>query len=159
VLSVTGTFHHNEVAMGEVVWMAEAWSKGVGNFIMEWLVIFGTFVTMAATQSLPLLTLMIWIGVFAAFDYKARAQLPELAPMILAALYVSMVVLCFYTCVGWWTERLAYPIIPPLLAAVAASAVAISARMEPRRRALAAGCIAIMVAQMINVVVKDGPWS
>lgn len=160
VLAVNGSFYNGEVAAGEVVWMGEAWSKGVGNFITEWFVIFGTFVKMAANQSLPLLALAVWVGAVAIHDPKARAQLPSLVPMMLAALYVSVVVLCFYTCVGWWTERLAYPIIPPLLAAVAAGAIAISARMEANRRALlAAGCIAIMLAQALSVVLKDGPWS
>jgi uncharacterized membrane protein len=78
----------------------------------------------------------------------------------LAALYVSFVVLGFYTCCGWTVDRLAYPLIPALLAAVAVAAVVVARRIDAERRPIfALGCALIALAQMVHVVVKDGPWS
>ena len=160
VRATVGSFHHTEVAIGEVVWMADAWSKGVGNFLAEWFGMLGMFAQMAAFQALPLVALLAWIFLIAAFDSKARAQLPLLAPIATGALYVSAALLGFYTCVGWTADRLAYPVLPPLMAAAAAGAVVIAGVLDRRgRTVLASGCAALAVAQIIYEVAKDGPWS
>jgi hypothetical protein len=156
----TGSYYQEEMAQGEVVWMMEALSKGYGNFIAEWFGTLGTFLMMAAPQALPLVVLLAWVTVAAIIDRRARERLPSLMPMALAALYVSLAVLCFYTCVGWTATRLAYPILPPLLAAAAAGAVVVASHMDRSRRTVfAVGCVGILAVQMVYLVVKDGPWS
>jgi hypothetical protein len=160
VRATTGSFHNTEVALGEVVWMADAWSKGVGNFLVEWFGMLGAFLQMAARQALPLVALLAWVGLIAAFDQRARAQLPALAPVAAAALYVSAAILGFYTCVGWTVERLAYPVLPPLMAAAAAGAIAVAGVLDRGgRTVLAAGCAALAVGQIVYEIAKNGPWS
>jgi hypothetical protein len=80
------------------------------------------------------------------------------APVALAAAYVSVAVLGFYTCVGWTVDRLGYPIIPVFLGVVAVAATLMAQHLE-RRTVFAAGCVLIAVAQIIYVAAKEGPWS
>ena len=160
VRAVTGGFFHMELALGEVSWMAKSWAKGPGVLVADWLDKAWQFIAFAAPQAIALAGLTAWLLLAALFDPAAKASLKRTLPMAWAALYVSFVVLGFYTCVGWTVDRLAYPIIPPLLAAAAVGAVAIARRLNAQRRhVFAAGCALIALAQVIYVVLKDGPWS
>jgi len=78
---------------------------------------------------------------------------------VIAGLFVSVLVLIFYTCVGWLVPRLAYAMLPPLIVAIGALAVAAVGELPPYgRRALASAYLVLVLAQMVFEVVKDGPW-
>jgi hypothetical protein len=160
VRSVTGSFFQAEIALGQVVWMAESWSEGATVFLIDWFDTAWQLIELAAPQLLAVAALSGWVILWAAFGQFAKADLQSVAPVIIAALYVSVAVLVFYTCVGWLNDRLAYAIIPSFLAAAASGAVVVLHRMgTPRRIAFAAGCAIIAIAQLIFVAGKDGPWS
>jgi hypothetical protein len=156
VRATTGDFFQFELAQGEVVWMADAWAKGAGVFLHAWFAKAWKLVGMAP-QVVP-------VGVLAAlvawFAFRRRSALAPAYPVMVAALYVSAAMFGFYTCVGWTVERLAYPIVPPLLLGVAAAAMAVARQLnEAGRRRFALATAALAVAQAVYVVAKDGPWS
>jgi hypothetical protein len=164
VRATSGGFFAAELNLHQVVWMKDALAQGLGVFLAKWFGYLGELLGFAAPQALGLAILIGWLiaGVGAALWTRriALANLAPAIPMIAIGLYVSLAVLGFYTCVGWITERLAYPMIPPLLIAAGATAVTIAQRLAPRSRAvLAGGCLAIAAAQVIYEVAKQGPWS
>jgi hypothetical protein len=158
VIEVVGDFFQAEMAIGEVVWMAESWAKGVDVFIADWLEKAWKLIAFAAPQAIAVAVLAAWLAIWAFIDPRARAVVRAVAPVALAAAYVSVAVLGFYTCVGWTVDRLGYPIIPAFLGAVAVAATLMAQHLE-RRTVFAAGCVLIAVAQIIYVAAKEGPWS
>ncbi len=164
VRTTTGHFFNAELDLRQVVWMKDALEEGLGTFLAAWFGNLGDLLAFAAPQALALAAFVVWLAltVFVSARRGAgeRAPLAAALPAIGIGLFVSVAVLGFYTCVGWVTDRLAYPMIPPLVAAAGASALLIARRLPPRRREVcAAGCLAIALAQTIYVVVKEGPWS
>jgi hypothetical protein len=114
----------------------------------------------AAPQALPLAMLVVLLGLAALRDRNAAAGLRAAFPIALVGLYVGAAFLGFYTCVGWYSDRLAYPAVPPLLITAGIVAATMADRMAPRRRqTLAYGCVGLALANLVWVVVKDGPWS
>jgi hypothetical protein len=160
VIQVVGDFFQAEMAIGEVVWMAKSWAKGVDVFIADWLEKAWKLIAFAAPQAVAVAGLAAWLTIWAVIDPRAKAAVRAVAPVAIAAAYVSFAVLGFYTCVGWTVDRLGYPVIPALLGAVAVAAFLIARHLEPQRRTIfAAGCVLIAVVQIIYVAAKDGPWS
>jgi hypothetical protein len=153
-----------ELDLKQVVWMKDALADGIGALLAQWFDYLGELLEMAAPQAIALAALVGWLALSLVIAVRRRQiALPELSaavPMIAIGLYVSFAVLGFYTCVGWVTERLAYPAIPPLLFAVGATAILIARRLPTGARSLlAGGCLAIAMAQIIYEVAKEGPWS
>jgi len=160
----TGQFFNAELDLRQVIWMKDELDKGVGMFLARWFGYLGELIAFAAPQAIAVVVFVAWLAVTVFVQLGRRrwqpASLSPALPAIAAGLYVSAAVLGFYTCVGWVTDRLAYPMIPPLVAAAGAAALVIAQRLPPRRRPVfAAGCLAIAIAQMIYVVIKDGPYS
>jgi hypothetical protein len=155
VRATTGTFFHFEMAQGEVVWMADAWRQGWSTFAHEWFTKLGLLLSLAAPQAGPTLVVTL---LFIAVMWRTR---PRAVWSILAAGFLaSAAVLGFYTCVGWTAERLAYAMLPPLIAALGTAAAIGAARLGAPHRHRVAGAFALVAAaQMIYIVVKDGPWS
>ena len=164
VRATTGGFFNAELDLHQVVWMKDALARGLGVFLAQWFGYLAELLVFAAPQMLGLATLIVWLVASAVVAIRTRRVAPKnlasAVPMIITGLYVSCAVLGFYTCVGWITDRLAYPMIPPLVIAAGATAVAIAQRLAPWPRAvLAGGCLAVAAAQVIYEVVKLGPWS
>ena len=164
VRATSGAFFAAELDLHQVVWMKDALAQGLGVFLAQWFGYLGELLGFAAPQALGLAAFLVWLAASAAAAMWTRriapANLSIAMPMIATGLYVSCAVLGFYTCVGWITDRLAYPAIPPLVIAAGATAVAIAQRLAPWPRAvLAGGCLAIAAAQVIYEVAKLGPWS
>ncbi len=114
----------------------------------------------AAPQAVPLAMLVFLLVAAALRDRNAAAGLRAAFPIALVGLYVGAAFLGFYTCVGWYSDRLAYPAIPPLLIAAGVVAATMAGRMELRRRqTLAFGCAGVALANLVWVVAKNGPWS
>jgi hypothetical protein len=160
----TGHFFSAELDLRQVIWMKDELGKGLDVFLVQWFDYLGQLISFAAPQAIALVAFVVWLALTVFIQVARRGrQLASLSPAlpgIAAGLYVSAAVLGFYTCVGWATDRLAYPMIPPLVAAAGAAALVIAQRLPPRRRPVfAAGCLAIAIAQIIYVVVKDGPFS
>jgi len=153
-----------ELDLKQVVWMKDALADGIGALLAQWFDYLGQLLEMAAPQAIALAALAGWLALSLVIAVRRRQiALPQLSaalPMIAIGLYVSFAVLGFYTCVGWITERLAYPAIPPLLFAAGATAILIARRLPTGARSLlAGGCLAIAMAQIIYEVAKEGPWS
>jgi hypothetical protein len=161
VRATSGGFFAAEINLQQVVWMKDALAQGLGVFFAKWLGYLGELIAFAAPQALGLVALVAWLVAIALWTRRiSLANLAAAMPMIATGLYVSCAVLGFYTCVGWITDRLAYPMIPPLVIAAGATAVALAQRLAPRPRAvLTGGCLAIAAAQAIYEVAKLGPWS
>lgn len=160
VRTTTGAFFHAEMADGELVWMTEDWAKGIGYFVHEWFGSLREQLGFMAPQTIPLAALIVWIAIFALRHRTALRGASHLWPIVPAGLYVSIAVLGFYTCIGWGAPRLAYPPIPPLIAAAGAVALVLNQQLPTtERRELPAGFLIIALVQMVVVVVKEGPWS
>lgn len=159
-----GHMFYAELSDNEVVWMKDALAHGVGTFLAGWFGNLGQLVAMAAPQALALTALVGWLG----FTFVRAARRGEIEdgrvtaalPMVGTGLYVSFAMLGFYTCVGWMAPRLAFPMLPPLVAAAGATALLLARRLPPGpRTVLAGGCLAIAAAQIVYEVAKQGPWS
>ena len=160
VRTTTGAFFHAEMADGELVWMAEDWAEGIGRFVHEWFGSLWEQLGYMAPQTIPLAALIALLAIFALRHRTGLRSADQVWPIVFAGLYVSIAVLGFYTCVGWGAPRLAYPTIPPLIAAAGAVALVLNQRLPGTERwELPAGFLIIALAQMVVVVVKDGPWS
>ena len=86
VRSVTGSFFHTEIALGQVVWMAKSWSKGMTVFLIDWFDRAWQVIELAAPQLLAVAGLFGWVILWAAFGQFAKADLQSVAPVIIAAL-------------------------------------------------------------------------
>lgn len=160
VRTTTGAYYSAELADGDVVWMAEDWAQGIGHFVHEWFGSLWEQMRYMAPQAIPLAALIIWLAVFALRHRGALRGADQVWPILAAGFYVSLAVLGFYTCVGWGDPRLAYPQIPPLIAAVGAAALILNRKLPAaERRELPAGFLTITLAQVVVVVSKYGPWS
>jgi hypothetical protein len=161
---VVGHFSSAELDMDEVIWMKDALGKGLDAFLAQWFGYLVQLLKFAAPQVIALGVLLAWLAATVVVPTMRRkgeiAHLSAALRVIAIGLYVSTALLGFYTCVGWIVERLAYPVIPPLVAAAGAAAVLVARQLPPGRRSiLAGGFLVIALAQMIYVVAKDGPWS
>jgi 4-amino-4-deoxy-L-arabinose transferase-like glycosyltransferase len=160
VRAKTGAFFQYEMAQGQVVWMANAWAKGMGPFLGQWLKNLWSLLVFAAPQAIPLAAIIAWLAIFALRHRAAYRGAAKGWTTLVAAVFVSIAGLGFYTCVGWIVDRLAYPMIPPLIIAAGAAALARTSNLSSKQgRELAGGFLFIAIAQMIFVVVKNGPWS
>lgn len=161
VRAVTGGFYQFEMAHeDQVVWMGRAWASGAGAFAADWLGRAWELLTAARAQALPLGALGTCVALAALCDRGARDGLRLALPVLWAGLLVGAVVLGFYTCVGLTVDRLAYPVLPALLAAAGAGAWDAVGRLSAGRRSvLAAGIAVVALAQVVWVILKDGPWS
>jgi hypothetical protein len=159
VVATTGEFFHIEAEhFGQVVWIVEALEQG--SFLRRFFMTLGELLAFAAPQALPFAMLAVLLGVAALRDRNAAAGLRATLPIAVIGLYVSVAFLSFYTCVGWYSDRLAYPAIPPLLITAGVAAATMAGRMDPRRRRmLASGCAGVALANLVWLVAKDGPWS
>lgn len=155
-----GAFFHAEMADGELVWIAEDWAKGIAYFVHEWFGSLREQLGFMAPQTIPLAALIVWLAIFALRHRTALRGAGHLWPIVAAGLYVSIAVLGFYTCIGWGAPRLAYPLIPSLIAAASVIALVLNQQLPTaERRELPAGFLIIALVQMVVVVVKEGPWS
>jgi hypothetical protein len=159
VVRTTGEFFHIEAEhFGQVVWMLDALQQG--SLLRRLFMTLGELLAFAAPQALPSAMLMVLLAAVGLHDQHAAAALRASLPIGAVGLYVGAAFLAFYTCVGWYTDRLAYAAIPPLLVAAGVMAAATTARMDPKRRqVLAFGCAGVAFANLVWVVAKDGPWS
>jgi hypothetical protein len=159
VVRMTGQFFHIEADhFGQVMWILSALEQG--SFLRRFFMTLGELLGFAAPQALPLAMLLGMLAILAWHDRDAAAGLRAAFPVALVALYVSAAFLGFYTCVGWYSDRLAYPAIPPLLIAAGAAAATMVSRMDPLGcQRLTRGCAGLALANLIWVVIKDGPWS
>ena len=90
----------------------------------------------------------------------ARTALRNSTAPVAAGVLVSGALLVFYTCVGWVFARLAFPIIPPLIVATGAFALALAQSLDPARRIiLTRGIVILTIANLLYGVAKDGPFS
>jgi hypothetical protein len=158
VVHRTGEFFHIQAEqLGFVVWVSEA--LGQGTFFSRFLMTLRGLLALAAPQAMAAALLGGLLGVVAVLDRAAAAALRAALPLVLIGLYIGTAMLGFYTCVGWVSDRLAYAAIPPLLAAAGAAAAAMARRMDgPGRRRLAIGYLGVALANLVWVVIKDGPW-
>jgi 4-amino-4-deoxy-L-arabinose transferase-like glycosyltransferase len=160
VRAKTGAFFQYEMAQGQIVWMANAWAKGMGPFLDQWFKNLWELLAFAAPQAIPLVAVIAWLAIFALRHRGAYRGAARGRATLVAAVFVSFAGLGFYTCVGWIVDRLAYPMIPPLIVAAGAVALALTSNLSSKQgRELAGGLLFIAIAQMIFVVVKNGPWS
>ena len=158
--SITGGFFIGELGDREVVWMADSWANGMGAFMIDWFAKAWQLIVFATQKAIPLFVVVVWLMLAVAFDRRSKCALRSVATVAILAAYVSVAVGAFYTCVGLIVDRLAYPIIPPLLAAAAVASVTVARKMDYRHRWLfAAGYALVGVAQLVYVVAEDGPWS
>ena len=88
-------------------------------------------------------------------DFAAlRAMLPVLA----AGLFVSALMTAFYAATGLIVARVAYAMVPPLLAIAGSAAIVTVRRLEGRARwALGLGCFLIAVTQTAIFILKMPP--
>ncbi len=161
VREVTGDFFSAEVNEEAFVWMLQTWNHGFSTLVAEWLSKFDWMLRYAAPQALALFVAVLFLLWMAWKNpVNARRALRDSSASTGAGLFVSGAILVFYTSVGWIFPRLAFPIIPPLIVAMGAFAVAFAQSVRPELRLiLTRGISMIAVANLIYVVAKDGPFS
>jgi hypothetical protein len=156
----TGSFFHAEVSIGEVAWMAESWSKGAIFFVFDWIEHAWSLVVLAAPQAATVLALTTWTVLVATLQGRFIDIWRKKRIEILMAFFVSLVTLGFYTCVGLLVDRLAYTVVPPLVAVTALISVALIEQSDRRsKNVFVAGYVLIALTQALHVIIKDGPWS
>ena len=156
----TGSFFQAEVSIGEVTWIAESWSKGFTVFVFDWIAHAWGLITLAAPQAAPIFILVMWVVLSAVWNGCLKDIWRTKQPELLIPVFVSLVTLAFYTCVGLLVDRLAYAVIPPLL--VTAGLIGfglLDASRQQSKNGLVFGCVLIALVQVVHVIVKDGPWS
>lgn len=160
VVHETGQFFNQELRMGHVVWMRDAWRVGAGHLASEWLENLRELGALAAPQAIPAAVLL---GLALLVALEARALRPLSArtrSIALLALLVSGLAGAFYASVGFITARLAFAMVPSLVVLAGACAIALTSVLDARRRwAVAAVCATIAVVCAVYAVVKDGPYS
>jgi hypothetical protein len=158
----TGDFYSHELSSGLGAWMVVAWAhSGVAGLLDGWVLHLVTLVKLAAPQAIPIVMVAVLILLMAITQREiVHVALRPQMPVAMVGLFVSIVVAIFYASAGYTPARLAFAIIPPLVVVVGALAVAAVQHVEAtRRRVLAYGCVMITTAQLIIVIVKDGPYS
>jgi len=152
----TGGFYSAEVAeYGLVVWMRDAWGHGAGTLATALVQKLGRLLGFAATQAIGVALIFAWVLAVPMFG-GVRVQLRPVLQVIGAALLVSALAAAFYTSVGLIESRLAYATVPPLIAIAAAAGVTSARQISPRYGCLlAAGCLAIAVAQTLVTVINS----
>ena len=157
-----GSFHSAELTEYAFRWMGELWSKGFDALLGRCLEIVAGLLAGAVPQMLSLFALLLFLVIIALMEPKAAASAwRQTAPSVIMGIGVSVVVLAFYTGVGWIFDRLAYPIIPSLVVAGGMFALALSRQIKNpnRQRVVTAGCVIIAVGNLLYEVIKDGPYS
>lgn len=161
VLASTGDFHASETRdNGMLIWMFDALSVGPGALAARLFDNAHVLINQAKPQAVAIAAaaLLTLLAVIATAG-RSLAVLRRAGGVVIAGLFVSALVLIFYTCVGWLVHRLAYAMLPPLIVAIGALAVAAVGELPPYgRRALASAYLVLVLAQMVFEVVKDGPW-
>lgn len=157
----TGGFYHHELAQGQVLWMADALGHGIGPLLNGWSQNLWALIKLASLQAVPIAAVIVFTLAMAVVQREiVGAALGPVLPIAMAGIFVSVVIAAFYSSVGFITARLAFAMIPPLIVVAGAVAVAVTQRLEAtQRRVLAYGCLMITTAQLIFVIVKDGPYS
>ena len=157
----TGDFYHHGLAQGQVIWMSDALVHGVGALLSGWLQNLAALSTLAAAQASPIAAVIVLLLMMAVVQREiVGAVLGPMLPIAMIGIFVSVVITVFYSSVGLIAARLAFAIIPPLIVVVGVVAVTVMQRLEAtQRRVLAYGCLMITTAQLIFIIVKDGPYS
>ena len=161
VRTTTGDLFSAEVNEEAFVWMLRKWDIGSGALVAEWFKKFLWMLRDAAPQAFSLLVLVLFLISMAwKKPVNAGNALRGASASVCLGLLVSGAVLVFYTCVGWIFPRLAFAIIPPLIVAAGAFAVAFAQSLGRKHGLiLSRGISIIAAANLIYVVVKDGPFS
>jgi hypothetical protein len=157
VRSMTGGFYHHELALGEVTWIETAWSQGALVLFRALATNAWQLVELALPQALPAFAILAWASLAAA----SAKQLPALratVPVVVAGLFVSALMIAFYAATGLIVARVAYAMVPPLVAIAGSAAIAGVRSLDERRRlTLALGCLAIALAQAAVFILKMPP--
>lgn len=161
VKAKTGEFFSQELAMGQIVWMRDAWHEGAAVLAHKWWEHLRDLLKLAAPQAVPVLALLVLAGVVAALRWRTvRSALRQALPLLTTCVLVAWLAASFYTCVGLINERLAFTVVPALLVLGGALLVTLAKALPLReQRWLARAGIAIAVAQALYSWTKDGPWS
>lgn len=154
VVSTTGQFYQHEIALGQVVWMAQAWQDGGAALVLTR--IGGNLLDLsrlAAPQAVAPAAALLWT---AAFALRQGGSTRPPALLVASACLATVTGPAFFSLTGLIEARVAYTAVPPLLALVAAFAATARAKDG---WGLAAGLWVIAATQAVYTVVKDGPWS
>jgi hypothetical protein len=157
----TGGFYSHELGSGLAIWMADALGHGIGLLLSVWSQNLWALVKLASLQAVPIAAVVVFTLMMAVVQRGiVGAVLGPMLPIAMIGILVSAVIAVFYSSVGLITARLAFAMIPPLIVVAGAIAVAVVQRLEAtQRRVLSYGCLMITTAQLIFVIVKDGPYS
>jgi hypothetical protein len=153
----TGGFYHHEVALGQVVWMQEAWQDGVAALVRGLAQNVWALIELAARQALAVGAVLLWTIAMLIPAARATVLRPFL-PVAAAGVFASAIIALFYASVGLIVSRLAYALVPPLIAIAGAAAMAAAHTLSQRRSVLLAlGCLLIAVVQFAIVVIEPPP--
>jgi len=152
----TGGFYNAEVVeYDSVVWMRDAWAHGATALATALAQKLGRLIELAATQAIGVAVMLAWV-LAVPICAGTRVQLRAVVQLIGAALFVSALAAVFYTSVGIVEVRIAYAMVPPLIAIAAAVALASARQVSPRCGwFLASGCFVVAVTQALVTVVKS----
>ncbi|HEU4881447.1 MAG TPA: hypothetical protein VFT45_04350 [Longimicrobium sp.] len=156
----TGSFHAPEVARyRQFVWMADAAARGPGAFAGELAANLGEYVGMvgraAAFPALMVASLALAMhvrgGIRAAGEHERRVGV-AVAVYLLASLP-------FFGLMGFYATRLAWTVVPALLAVMALETAALRDRMGTRRWMATAAAVVLALAHTAFWVMRTGPFS
>jgi hypothetical protein len=161
VTAKTGEFFSQELAMGQIVWMKDAWKEGPLVLAVKWWEHLRDLLKLAGPQAWPVVALLALAGVVMTVRGRSvTAALRQAGPVATVCVAVSALAAAFYTCVGLINERLAFTVVPALLVLGGVLLVALTRGLTKREaRWLAAAACVVAVAQGVWSVVKEGPWS
>jgi hypothetical protein len=158
----TGGFYQYEMEHDRLVlWIADIWHQGILAVVARWL---SNFTSLFSQIGLPLLPAVALLAVLAGIALANRAAVrPHAGTLVRLALSTVVVMLmtaAFYATTGLTVWRVAFALVPPLIAGTGDAVYVAADGLAPEhRRIVALACVLIALAQSIVIVVKSGPYS
>lgn len=152
------SFYSEAARFDQVVWITQ--SLAAGTFLAEAGIRIGYTLGHAGRQASSLVVVFVPV-LFALLLGRRRAALSRAdLELCVAALVISIVILAFHAIIGTHVGRTAYGALPPLIVFCAVLArVALEGASARLAWGVAGACGALMVAELVHVAAKGGPYS
>lgn len=157
----TGAYSASEITRWhEFIWMAPALQTGVDVLVTWWSHTFMTLVRNALSMATPVLALLAlaWAACIGNAGMLFEA-LRSRAALIGACVFVSALIAAFYATAGLYDERLGYCLVPPIIVALGAIFLDVTARApNDARPVLTGAAVFTLCATVAWQATKFGPF-
>jgi hypothetical protein len=158
VRSVTGDFYHHDIK-GKALWIGQVLSQeGVIATARRMIEHMRLLAGLAAWQSIGVAAALVWVLAVTVERLRSLAVLRPALPVIVIAIMVGALHLGFYASFGHLASRLAYSVVPPIIAITGTLACLAAPQLSPyARRVLALGLVLIAIVQIVAMIMAKPP--